>query len=469
MRRSALCSPRKPRESADVHLRTQRLAGDGKHASLLPMPGSDTAQDAPFYRSPQHLPSFPTLLRRGISDPASTIPASVYEERALKLSRAGPLVVTHPEAVRTVLLDKGGTFGRNRQLRLLMRRAWGDGLAGVEGPAWERQRSAASPAFRPHAVRAALPEMSAAAERGSERWRSGDTIDLLAAMERIVTDVITSTLLSGLRDLDLDAIARDMGPFAQEVTLFGATDMLPLPEGVINRLRGLGRTPEEARLRKVAARLAQLGAHEDGRHLPTLLRAAGPLEQNMLGFMIAGLGTTALGVAWAAYLLARYPEWQDRIRQETAAEPDAVAAADPSVARQVAQEALRLYPPAPVLARAVIKRTTLEGFRLWPGQTIIVPVYAIHRHRTLWERPDSFDPARFCEGRTYDRGAFLPFGAGPRLCIAAAFALAEMAAILTTLVRRFRFSPIDEEPVVSLRIGTYSLNGLHAIVERLDR
>jgi cytochrome P450 len=337
----------------------------------------------------------------------------------------------------------------------------------VEGPAWERQRRAASPAFRPQAVRAVISEMKAAAGRGSDHWRSGDVIDLVAATERIVADAITSTLLSGLEDVDVDRVAKDMGPFAQEVTRFGALDVLPLPEPVINRLRRLGRTQEEARLRQVAARLAQLGARDDGRHLPSLLRAVGPLEQNILGFMIAGLGTTALGLAWAVYLLARYPEWQDRIREEATAS-DGVTAEEPSVARQVAQEALRLYPPAPILARAVIKRMTLKGFRLWPGQTVIIPVYAIHRHRLLWDRPDSFDPERFHASRSYDRAAFLPFGAGPRLCIAASFALTEMTVILSALVQRFRFFPSGEEPVVSLRIGTYSLNGLHASVERLN-
>lgn len=431
------------------------------------MPASDVEDEPPFYRSPPGMPSVAALLRRGISDPASTIPASVYETRALRLSRAGPVVVTHPEAVRSVLLDKGETFGRNRQLRLLMRRAWRGGLAAVEGPDWERQRRSASPAFRPQSVQAAIPAMAAAAERGSGRWRSGDRIDLVAAMERIVTEVIATTLLSGLEDLDLDRTVEDMRPFAQEVTLFGALDVLPLPDRAINRLRGLGRSEEEARLRAVAARLARLGPRDDGRHLPTLMRGSGPIEENMLGFMISGLGTTALGAAWAAWLLARYPEWQEKVREEAIAEPGGIRAEEASIARQVAQEALRLYPPAPILARAVIRRTSLEGFNLWPGQTIVVPVYAIHRHRALWDRPDSFDPARFGRSGTYDRAAYLPFGAGPRLCIAAAFALTEIAAILSTLVRRFRFLPSGPEPEVSLRIGTYSLNGLQAQVERL--
>jgi hypothetical protein len=87
------------------------------------MSKAENVFEPPFYRSPSDFPSLGALLRRGLSDPASTIPSSVYHVRALKLSRAGPIVVSHPEAVRAVLLDKGETFGRNRQLRMLMRRA----------------------------------------------------------------------------------------------------------------------------------------------------------------------------------------------------------------------------------------------------------------------------------------------------------------------------------------------------------
>lgn len=409
-------------------------------------------------------------MSRGISDPASVIPASVYEERAVGLSRAGPLVVTHPEAVRTVLLDKGDNYGRNRQLRLLMRRAWGDGLAGVEGERWERQRRAAAPAFRPQSVAAVVPQMASAAQRRSRAWADRSVIDVLPAMARIVTDIVMVTLLSGQHDADHDRIAADMQRLTREVTTFGALDVLPLPEPVINRLRGLGRSREEARLRAVAAKLARLSVDgsDSHRHLPTLLREAGPLESNMLGFMIAALETTALGAAWALYLLARYPNWQERVREEALNNEAGDAGHETRAsARFVAQEALRLYPPAPILARAVVKRTMLEGHKLWPGQTILIPIYAIHRHRRHWENPDGFDPERFSPSRHYDRDAYLPFGAGPRLCIAATFALTEIAVIISSLVRDFSFVPVGVEPVVSLRIGTHALGGLHVSAKRL--
>jgi len=314
-----------------------------------------------------------------------------------------------------------------------------------------------------------VPERAAAARRGSKGWASGEAIDLLPATTRIVADVIMSTLLSGLEDVDLESIAADMRAVTQEVTTFCALDVLPLPDAVINRLRGIGRSDEESRLRTISTKLAQLAAHGPGshRHLPTLLRGIGPLENNMFGFMIAALETTALGAAWGLYLLARYPDWQEEVRKEALAASDEAGHDARPIARFVAQEALRLYPPAPILARAVVRRAELEGCRLWPGQTLLIPVYAIHRHRRLWENPDAFDPGRFAPSRSYDRNAYLPFRAGPRICIAATFALTEIAVILSSLVRTFTFIPADPEPVVSLKVGTYSSNGLHVTAMRL--
>jgi cytochrome P450 len=118
-----------------------------------------------------------------------------------------------------------------------------------------------------------------------------------------------------------------------------------------------------------------------------------------------------------------------------------------------------------MLVRAAMVPTTLRGHRLRTGQVAIIPVFAIHRHRQLWDRPDVFDPNRFAPGASYDRGAFLPFGAGPRLCIAASFALTEIAVVVAELVKLFRFTPVGDAPVVSLKATTRSVNGLNVMVE----
>lgn len=425
----------------------------------------------PFYRSPGRAPSFFAALRHVMSDPAATLPAAIYESWALKLPGPRfPLVVARPEAVRDVLLDKGETFGRDRRLRRLMRRAWGEGLAAAEGVSWARQRRAASPAFRPGIVEAAAPAMAQAARNVSAHWRPGEPIELAGQLGRIVTEVVMATLLSGLDDVAFDQVAGDIPRVVREVTTFGVLDAAALPDGVINRLRGLGRSREEARLRALAARLAAARAAppDPAQDLPALLRGAGPLADNILGFMLAGFETTALGAAWAIYLLALFPEWQEAVRAEAGAVGGeaAVTGALP-LARQVVQEALRLYPPAPLLVRTTMKRTSIEGFTLWPGQAVLIPIYAIHRHRRLWDRPDQFEPDRFGPSRTYDRSAYLPFGAGPRLCIAASFALTEMSVIISQLVRSFRFAPAGPEPVVSLKVSTHARNGLTVAAEPL--
>jgi cytochrome P450 len=419
----------------------------------------DAQVTPPFYRSPARPVPFLAALPRVLSDPASIIPATIYDEWAVKLpGPLFPLVVAHPERVREVLLDDGTRFGRNRQLRALLRRAWGQGLAASEGERWARQRRAAAPAFRPAAVESAASAMAEATRQAAARWRDGEPIELGGLLGRVVTEVVLKTLFSAGEDTDFDAAARDIPRVLREVTTFGLVEAVPLPIRLLDRLRGFGRSPQEARLRRLAAAIAET-PHDGENDLRAMLRGVGPPTDNTFGFMLAGFETTALGAAWAIYLLSLHPAWQDKLRQEA---HEAGGRLDRLVlARQVAQETLRLYPPAPMLVRSAMKRTTLQGHRLWPGQAVLIPVFAIHRHRQLWDDPDSFDPGRFGADARHERGAYLPFGAGPRRCIAASFALAEITVIVSELARAFRFSPVGPPPDVSLRVSTYSRTGLH--------
>ena len=112
--------------------------------------------------------------------------------------------------------------------------------------------------------------------------------------------------------------------------------------------------------------------------------------------------------------------------------------------RQVLQEAMRLFPPAAAVVRQAVTETTLAGYRITTSTHINVPTYALHRHRLHWEQPDAFDADRFAPDRVKARSryVYLPFGAGPRVCIGANFAMIESAVILATLVRAFRFRPV---------------------------
>ena len=123
--------------------------------------------------------------------------------------------------------------------------------------------------------------------------------------------------------------------------------------------------------------------------------------------------------------------------------------------RRIVDEALRLYPPAAFLARTAMEPDSLCGREVRVGDTVILPIYALHRNALLWDNPDGFDPARFTHPKSIDRFSYLPFGDGPRICIGASFALQEAVIILATLLARFRFTAIPgraPKPVMILTL-----------------
>ena len=169
------------------------------------------------------------------------------------------------------------------------------------------------------------------------------------------------------------------------------------------------------------------------------------LRDNLLTFIVAGHETTALTLAWALYLCAFDPGVQDRAAAEAQAVLGDRAATEADLPalpliQRIVNEALRLYPPAAFLSRTAQVADRLCGREVLPGDTVMLPIYALHRHHLLWDRPDAFDPDRFLTAP--DRYAYLPFGAGPRICIGASFALHEAVIILSTLLARFRFHAI---------------------------
>jgi len=184
------------------------------------------------------------------------------------------------------------------------------------------------------------------------------------------------------------------------------------------------------------------------------------LRDNLLTFIVAGHETTALTLSWALYLCAFAPDIQAEARAEaqTALGSRAATVADLpnlSLTRRIVDEALRLYPPAAFLSRTAQASDSLLGREVRPGDTVILPIYALHRHHALWDNPDAFNPVRFADPKAIDRFAYLPFGDGPRICIGASFALQEAVIILATLLARFKFSRIagrDPKPVMILTL-----------------
>lgn len=384
-------------------------------------------------------------------------------------------MVMDPDAIREMLLDRLDQYPKSEVTKNLLKPAIGDSLFIAEGAHWRWQRRTAAPVFSHRNVTALAPIMSAAAERAAARIAHAGprAVNLLDEMVTTTFDVIADVTFSGGDAFDRDAVHRAIDDYISEagkISLFdilGAPDWVPRPGRVMSgkALKEMKNVADEA-IDDRAARgtsavpdlLDLLLAGEDPKTGRTMTTAE--LRDNLLTFIVAGHETTALTLAWSMYLVAFDQDVQDRARAEAQAVLGQRAATSEDVAqlpfiRQIIDEALRLYPPAGIVSRTALANDTLCGRDVRPGDTVMIPIYALNRSKVLWEDADAFRPDRFADRKAIDRYAYLPFGDGPRICIGASFALQEAVIILATLLSRFRFKPVvgrDPEPVMILTL-----------------
>ncbi|MCJ2046576.1 cytochrome P450 [Methylobacterium sp. J-078] len=372
--------------------------------------------------------------------------------------------VVDPVLIRTLLVDEAGALEREAFVTRALAPALGCGLLTADGGSWRAQRRTAAPIFRPERVRDFVPAMAAAAQATRARWLARPTgagaFDLSTEMMRTALDIILATMTSGEGGLDETRFGAAMEDYLGQTNwkmayvMFGAPAWLPHPGS--RRGAAAARELRAAAAALIAARRARGGGGSD--LLGLLLNARDPVTEapmaeallvdNLLTFVAAGHETVALALTWLFRLLADHPAVERRILDEIA-RVGTDFAADPGrldalvYTRQVVMEGMRLYPPAPLIVRRTTRDIRLGDALIPAGRSVHVPIYALHRHRLLWDRPDAFDPDRFAPSlhAVRDRYAYLPFGAGPRVCIGMGLALQECLVILATLLPAFRLSP----------------------------
>lgn len=376
-------------------------------------------------------------------------------------------MVMDPQALCRVLKDRVEDYPKSDVTRLLLEPAIGKSMFVAEGAHWRWQRLAAAPAFAHRHVEALAPVMSAAAAASVARLARAmaqGPVDVFAETVTATFEVISDVTFSEDEGFDREGVHQAINAYIDSTARISVMDILGLP-GWVPRPGRLIAGGDLRRMKRVADQAIRSRVRRGPRPVPDLLdllRAgedpetgrrmdAGELRDNLLTFIVAGHETTALTLAWSLYLLAFDPRVQTRaaIEADAALGGRVATAADlPRLTyiRQVVDEALRLYPPAAFLSRTAQAHDTLGGREVRPGDTVMLPIYALHRHHLLWDDPDSFDPDRFAPGVTRDRFAFLPFGAGPRICIGASFALQEAVIILASLLVRFSFALTAQLP-----------------------
>ncbi|MDA5558150.1 cytochrome P450 [Shimia sp. MMG029] len=384
-------------------------------------------------------------------------------------------MVMDPGAIRQMLLEKVDDYPKSKATKNILRPAIGDSLFIAEGAHWRWQRRAAAPVFTHRNIANLAPIMTGAADRAGDRIQSasGRAVDLMDEMVKTTFDVISEVTFSGDGSFDSGAVHNAIDAYIAEAGKISLLDMLGVPDWVPrpSRLRTGHAMKDMKQVADDAIEARRIRGAKDTPDLLDLLLAGedpetrkrmntAELRDNLLTFIVAGHETTALTLAWALYLCAFDREVQTKARAEIAKIcGDTPITGDhvPQLTyiRQIVDETLRLYPPAGIISRTAQRHDTLCAREIRPGDTVMIPIYALGRHHQLWDNPDAFDPDRFAERKAIDRYAYLPFGDGPRICIGASFAIQEAVIILATLLRRFHFAPIPgrtPKPVMILTL-----------------
>ena len=415
------------------------------------------------------------FVARFVRNPIAVVPQAAYDgDMVAGMRGRAPIAwITAPAMIKTVLLDEREKFLKLAQIRLLSP-LLGKGILTSEGADWKWQRQASAPMFRPQELAGFVPTFVRAAERVIGRWRArpaaAQPVD--RDMTEATFEVISATLLPSADERMPQAVERSTGLFQRSGAwgqLYAVANLphwLPQPGR-----RSMARAVAALRA-AVAALIAERRAHPEAKDdlLHRLMHARDPesgqsmndgqLVDNLLTFYLAGHETTAKALTWTLYLLARSPEWTRALEEEIAcvtggAEVNAGHIDQLVRTQQVLKESMRLYPPVPLMTRQAVADARLGDHPIRAGTSVVMPIYTIHRHTKRWEDPDAFDPTRFAPEREamIPRYQYMPFGAGPRICIGMGFAMMEATAMLATLLRHARFAPVaGREPAPVARV-----------------
>ncbi len=384
-------------------------------------------------------------------------------------------MVMEPQAIQKIFLERVDNYPKSVVTKNILRPAIGESLFVAEGPHWRWQRRASAPVFSHRNVSALAPVMTSAAERSAERIAQAGSraVNMLDEMIAATFDVIAEVTFSDDGSFDRSTIHEAIEDYVSDAGRMSLFDVIGAPDWV-PRPRRLNYQAEMSQMRLNADAAIEARAARGPGPIPDLLdlllasadpksgrrMTTGELRDNLLTFIVAGHETTALALAWSFYLCAFDTAVQQKAREEARRVLKGRAATADDVpnlpfVRQIIDEALRLYPPAGIVSRTAQDQDTLCDTKIAPGDTVMIPIYALGRHHLLWEDPDQFRPERFSDRKAIDRFSYLPFGDGPRICLGATFALQEAVIILATLLSRFRFTAIkgrDPKPVMILTL-----------------
>lgn len=405
-------------------------------------------------------------------------PEAAYEQDIVVRRFLGHMnvLVSAPDAVHRVLVENAANYRRSRASIRILRPITGAGLLLSEGDAWRHQRRTIAPALAPrvlpmlarHIVAVADEQLAVLAAQAAQ-----GPVELLPAMQSLTLEIAGRSMFSLEMQGFGTPLRRLLAEYAAHFAQPRLLDML-LPTSVPtphDARRGLFRRRWMRLIESIMQERLRTPQPATPRDLFDLLRAARDpetgaaftppqLRDQLATLLLAGHETTAVTLFWTLTLLA-----QDRIEQQRVADEvcnvtiaaEAAMTALPHLVRTraVVNEALRLYPPAFTLVREAIGPDRLQTTDVPKHAIVMIAPWVLHRHHRLWRDPAMFDPDRFMpDAPPIPRFGYLPFGAGPRICVGAQFALTETALVLALLLKRFDVHLDESRPVLPAAVVT---------------
>jgi len=385
------------------------------------------------------------------------------------------ILLNHPDYIEQVTVIQQSKFHKSKLTKDVTGRLLGEGLLISEGDFWRRQRRLAQPAFQRKRINEYAATMVESAQAHSRKWQDSEERDIAQEMMALTLEIAVRTLFGTTLPGEAQQVGHSL-EFLMRYSLRRARSPFKLPEKwpTPSNRRAEGEIQFlDSLVYRIIDERNKLGNANEHNDLLSLLMAAmdedgsqmnpKQLRDEIMTLFMAGHETTALTLSWAWYLLSKNPAAETRLHEELR---DVLAGSLPTIAdlgrlpylRGVVNEVLRLYPPAYILARTSIAPSTIGGYDLPTGSTIILSQWVTHHDARFFPDPDAFLPERWLDGLE-DRlpaGAYFPFGDGPRRCIGQNFALMEVVLVMATIAQKFQFrlataQKIVPDPLVTLR------------------
>ncbi|MBY5988599.1 cytochrome P450 [Roseovarius atlanticus] len=379
-----------------------------------------------------------------------------------------------PALVDLVLKERPDDFPKSDRVREGLTPLLGNSVFVTNGETWKRQRRIIDPAFEGGRLRDTFPAMLAAGQGAVARLAgnaTGQPVEIEAETSHVAADVIFRTLFSiPIEDEIATRVFNEFREHQRTQPMLNLAAFLPLPRWFPRfhraKTKATARTIRDLITRLTRRRMEEIAAGTAPDDLATKIMTTTDPEtgdrfdtpemvDQVAIFFLAGHETSASALAWALYLLAMHPDWQNRLAAEAQGvlTDGTMGFSDMGklrVSRDVFRETLRLYPPVPMMVREAACPETFRDRAVPKGSQIVLSPWHQHRHERLWDRPDAFDPARFAteNGKACLRTAYMPFSAGQRVCTGAGFAMIEGPLLLSMLVAAYRFDLVPERPAM---------------------